>query len=222
MKQSWIKCLRIYSETEGMDFAMNVKDAISKRRSIRQYDTKALPPNIIKEMLDAARLSPSGCNAQPWRFIVVQDRKIIESLKARDAFPQPLVYKAPVIIVCCGDPSAYAGKYGGENQVTDGSVPENEEERKAMFSIVENKSVIRTIRDVSIASAFMVLRATELGLGTSYIGLIHERALRTVLSIPEDLLVLYVILAGYTAHTAIATPRKSLDEILIGPGYPLD
>jgi nitroreductase len=196
---------------------MDVKEAIGKRKSIRQYISAGVPPEVVAEVLDAARRAPSGCNAQPWRFVVVQDRELVQALRQHEAFPQSFVYSAPVIVVCCGDPAVYSGKYGGENQVAEGTVPEDADERKAMFSIVEGKSVVRTIRDVSIASAFMVLRATELGLGTSYIGLINEDALRTVLAIPENLLILFVVLMGYTAHTPLNTPRKALDEILIGP-----
>ncbi len=195
---------------------MDVKDAIRNRRSIRQYDGMKVPPHVIAKVLDAARCAPSGCNAQPWRFLVVQDRETIAALKQREAFPQSFVYNAPVIIVCCGDPAAYAGKYGGENQVEEGTVPEDPDERKKMFSILEGKNVERAIRDVSIASAFMVLRATELGLGTSYIGLINELALRTVLGIPENLIVLYAVIMGYTAHTPLDTPRMALKDIVIG------
>ena len=196
---------------------MDVKDAIGKRRSIRQYDDAAVPPHVIAEVLDAARRAPSGCNAQPWRFVVVQDRETIMALKRREAFPQSFVYSAPVVIVCCGDPAAYSGKYGGENQVAEGTLPEDANEQKAMFDMLEGKSAVRTIRDVSIASAFMVLRATELGLGTSYIGLINEEALRAVLAIPEGLLVLYAVVMGYSAHIPLDTPRKTLSDITIGP-----
>jgi len=194
---------------------MDVKDAIHKRRSVRRYDDTAIPPEVIAEVLDAARRSPSGCNAQPWRFLVVQDREIIEALKQHEAFPQSFVYSAPVIIVCCGDPAAYAGKYGGENQIAEGTVPGDPDERKAMFSILEGKNLERTIRDVSIASAFMVLRATELGLGTSYIGLINEAALRTVLALKQDLIIPFVVIMGYTTQALPGTPRKALEDITI-------
>jgi nitroreductase len=196
---------------------MDVKDAICRRRSIRWYTDMEVPQHVISEILDAARLAPSGCNAQPWRFIIVQDQEIVEALKKRNAFPQSFVYCAPVIIVCCGDPAAYAGKYGGENQIAEGTVPEDPNERKAMFSIVEGKNVERAIRDVSIASAFMVLRATELGLGTSYIGLINEAALRTVLGLPESVVLPFVVIMGYTAQTPRKTPRKALKDIVIEP-----
>ena len=199
---------------------MDVKEAIATRRSIRWYDGRKIPAGIISEVLDAARRAPSGCNAQPWRFCLVQDPKIVELLKKYKAFPQAFVYKAPAIIVCCGDAAAYAGRYGGENQVEDGTVPEDPEERKAMFSTVMGKNATRTIRDVSIASAFLVLRATELGLGTSYIGLIDEAAIRKALNLPEGLVIPFVITIGYAAQIPSRTPRKELKDIWIGSGGP--
>ncbi len=196
---------------------MDLKEAISSRISVRVYDGREIPDDVVKSILDAARLAPSGCNAQPWRFRVVRDSETIEELKRREAFPQAFVYKAPLIIVCCGDPDAYIGRYGGENQVEDGSVPEDPGERKALFSIVEGKNAARALRDVSIASAFMVLRATGLGLGTSYIGLINEKVLRSVLAIQERMIIPFIITVGYAAlnTSSSRTPRKELSEILI-------
>jgi nitroreductase len=196
---------------------MNVKEAIEARRSIRWYDGKKVTAAVISEVLDAARRAPSGCNAQPWRFYVVQDSKTAKLLQKHKAFPQDFVYKAPAIIVCCGDAAAYAGRYGGENQVEDGTVPEDPEKRKAMFSIVMGRNATRTIRDVSIASAFLVLRATELGLGTSYIGLIDEAAIRKALNLPERLVIPFVITMGYPAQIPSRTPRKELKDIWIEP-----
>jgi nitroreductase len=195
---------------------MDVKEAIGTRRSIRWYDGRPVPAEVITEVLDAARRAPSGCNAQPWRFYVVQDPKTLELLKRDEAFPQAFVYKAPAIVVCCGDATDYAGRYGGENQVEDGTVPADPRERRAMFNIVMGKNNLRTIRDVSIASAFMVLRATELGLGTSYIGLINEAAIHKALEIPEKLVIPFVITMGYPARIPSRTPRKELRDIWIG------
>jgi nitroreductase len=194
---------------------MEVKEAIATRRSIRWYDGKTIPEDIMREVLDAARRAPSGCNAQPWRFRIVEDRETREALKRNKAFPQDFVYQAPAIIVCCTDPAAYAGRYGGENQVEDGTVPEDPAERKAMFRIVEEKAAARALRDLSIASAFMVLRATELGLGTSYIGLIEEAVLHEVLAIPNNLVIPFVITVGYASRYPSLTPRKELGDITL-------
>ena len=197
---------------------MDVKEAIAKRWSIRWYNGKEVPDNVLDEILDAARRAPSGCNAQPWRFRIVRDWKTVKELKLRKAFPQDFVYEAPVIVVCCTDPAAYAGRYGGENQVEDGTVPEDAAERKAMFRIVEEKAGARALRDLSIASAFMVLRATELELGTSYIGLIEEDVLHEVLTIPRNMLIPFVITMGYATRIPSRTPRKELREILVTTG----
>lgn len=196
---------------------MDVKEAISSRTSVRSYDGRKIPDDAVNSILDAARRAPSGCNAQPWRFRVVRDSETIEELRRWEAFPQAFVYKTPLIIVCCGDPDAYTGRYGGENQVEDGSVPEDPAERKALFSMVEGKNAARALRDVSIASAFMVLRATELGLGTSYVGLINEKVLRSALAIPERLIIPFVITVGYAAQNTSksGTRRKDMQDILI-------
>lgn len=196
---------------------MDVKDAIIKRKSIRKYDGTAVPPHVIEEVLDAARRAPSGRNSQPWRFLVVKDRQTMEALKQHKAFPQPFVYKAPVLIVCCGDPAAYTGKYGGGNLATEIGDCADANDLKPMFPVAERTPAERAMRDVSIASAFMVLRATELGLGTNYIGLIDQQALRTVLAIPEGLLIFYVLTMGHTTHAPLDTPRRTLQDILIRP-----
>jgi nitroreductase len=193
---------------------MEVKDAINKRRSIRKYGSEPVADEIIKEIIEAARLAPSGCNAQPWRFYVINKKQTLEHLKAKKAFRQNFVYSVPVIIVCCGDPDTYSGKHGGEYQVEEGSVPKDEKARKELFSIVEGQELLRTVRDVSIASAFIVLRATELGLDTSFIGLINEPVLHEVLHIPENFVIPFVLLAGYSQNAVPQRPRKPLQEIL--------
>ena len=211
---------------------MDVREAIKIRRSIRFYSQDRVPDGVIRELLDAARLSPSGCNAQPWRFCVIRDPETIGALRRQNAFPQDFVYKAPAIMACCGDPDAYIGRYGGENQVADGSVPEDAAARKELFSLVEGKNVARALRDVSIASAFLVLRATELGLATSYIGLINETALRGILAIPRRFILPFVITLGYEQKgslteksqksTPARTPRKEIADILLPSDSKLD
>jgi nitroreductase len=192
---------------------MEVQQAIAARRSIRAFSDRPVPGDAIEQMLNAGRLAPSGCNAQPWRFVAVHEPAVIQALGRRKAFRQKFVSGAPLIVVCCGDPAAYKGKYGGEGQVEEGSVPADEGARREMFSTVEGREVLRTVRDVSIAAAFMVLRATELGLGTCFVGLIDEGVLREVLGLPAGLVVPFVVAAGYPARVPPPTPRKSLHQI---------
>ncbi|MFH1505393.1 MAG: nitroreductase family protein [archaeon] len=173
--------------------SMNVKEAIESRRSIRKYKDKKVPDNLITEVINAARLAPSGNNAQPSRYLIVKDDKAKKKLKDNKIIRDEWAYDAPVIIVCCADPKAYTKSVEGWDDA--------------------NK--LRAIRDMAIASSFLVLQATELGLGTCYCGWIEKEKIKKVLGIPQHFIVQYVITLGYPAETPKSRPRKEIDEILL-------
>jgi nitroreductase len=106
-----------------------VIDAIRKRRSVRSYESKPIPKDIINMIIDAGNEAPSSMNSQPWRFVVVEDRKIHQKLlqialpKAKKIFDtvkekdpiryesimkrfdesdDPVYYSAPVIVFVIG------------------------------------------------------------------------------------------------------------------------
>jgi len=60
---------------------MEALEAILKRRSVRSYTGDPIPREDLEKIVDAARLAPSGYNRQPWEFIVVTDRSVIDKLK---------------------------------------------------------------------------------------------------------------------------------------------
>ena len=57
-----------------------VIEAIRKRRSVRSYESKPVPKDIIKMIIEAGNEAPSAMNSQPWRFVVFEDEKIKEKL----------------------------------------------------------------------------------------------------------------------------------------------
>jgi len=57
-----------------------VLEVIKKRQSVRSYQDKEVPEEILQEILEAGRLAPSPCNNQPWKFIVVRDKNLKEGL----------------------------------------------------------------------------------------------------------------------------------------------
>lgn len=64
---------------------METFTAITKRRSIRQYTGDPIPKEDLEKIIDAARMAPSGNNKQPWHFVVVSSKDIIQKLsKAAD------------------------------------------------------------------------------------------------------------------------------------------
>ena len=78
---------------------------IKDRRSVRSYSSREVPDNVIDEILDAARWAPSGMNNQPWRFAVIQDRKIKEKLEILTKYGA-IIKSAQAVIAVFLDTSA--------------------------------------------------------------------------------------------------------------------
>jgi len=178
---------------------MDVKKAIEQRRSIRKYQDKEVPDSLIKEIIEAARLAPSAYNAQPSRFFIIKNKTDIKKLEENKIFKQDSIYRAPVIIVCCGDPDVFP----------------KERFEPTYSSANEIGGKIGAVRDVSIAAQNLVLRAEELGLGTCYIGLVDRNKLKEILNIPQRYVLPFVIILGYPAEKPEPTPRKNLNEFLL-------
>lgn len=170
---------------------MNIKEAIHQRKSIRKYQDKSIPEEIITELLDAARRAPSAKNTQSHKYFIVKDEMTKEILKKYNAFKQPFVYGAPLIIICCADPKQYP------NSVDVDDTPEH-------YALV----------DLSIASSFLVLRATELGLGSVFVAWIYRDKIKEALNIPKEYIIPFVLPIGYPAENPNPKSRKELREIV--------
>ncbi|MBU1975627.1 MAG: nitroreductase family protein [Nanoarchaeota archaeon] len=171
---------------------MDVKEAIKNRKSIRKYKQDPVPEEHITELVDAARLAPSGNNAQPWRFRVLKTKEEIDILKKHRIAIQDFVYTAPLIIVCCGDPKAFVKSKG-----------------------IDDSNEKRALRDVSIGTAYMTLRAEELGLGSCYVGWIDKKKIKEVLGLPEEYIVPYLITFGYPEGESKPLEKKRIDEVIV-------
>lgn len=178
---------------------MEVKSAIENRRSIRKYQEKEVPDALIAELIEAARLAPSAWNAQPAKFVIIKSKEIKEKLKKEKAFKQGFVYEAPVIIACCGNPEVYPK----ERLETTYSNP------------AEIAGEVGAVRDVSIAAQNLVLRATELGLGTCYVGLVAREKAKEILGIPKNYVLPFILPLGYPAENPSSTPRKNHKNLII-------
>jgi len=77
-------------------------DAILTRRSIRKYKNREVPGEIMQEILKAAMAAPSAGNEQPWEFIVITDRKILDEIPRIHPYSN-MIKQAPAAIVVCGD-----------------------------------------------------------------------------------------------------------------------
>ncbi len=81
---------------------MDTMETILSRRSIRKYTSAAIPEPIIQSILRAAMNAPSAGNEQPWQFVVIQDRSMLEAISKVHPYASMLT-EAPVAILICGD-----------------------------------------------------------------------------------------------------------------------
>jgi len=164
---------------------MEVSVALSERRSVRSYRDAAVEEEKLNKVLEAGRLSPSAANRQEWKFIVVRNEEKRKRL-ADAACGQSFVGEAPVVLVACAT------------------------ESRAVMPCGQPAYTV----DVSIAFAYMVLQACELGLGTCWIGAFEEHQVKEILNIPEYVRVVAMSPLGYPAHEILPRPRKQLEEIV--------
>ncbi|MCS7102779.1 MAG: nitroreductase family protein [Candidatus Korarchaeum sp.] len=80
------------------------------RRSVRKFEGREVSDEDIRRMLDAARYAPSARNSQPWEFVVVKDKRLIEELGRVHKYAYPLL-DAPLAIVVLCDPKASPTSY---------------------------------------------------------------------------------------------------------------
>jgi nitroreductase len=164
---------------------MEFDEVIRRRRSIRSYESKPVPEEVILKILNAARLAPSAKNRQPWKFIVVRD-EIKRKRIAEASHHQKFIAEAPVIIVAVALEPTYVMSCG---------VP--------AYPV-----------DLAIAFEHICLSACNEGLGTCWIGAFDQKRVKEILKIPEEFIVVALTPLGYPKHIPPPRPRKTLEEII--------
>lgn len=172
-------------------------ESIKHRRSVRKFQEKPIEDEKLLEILEAARLAPSGNNKQPWVFIVIKNEENRKKV-AQVTGEQLWIASAPLVIVAVADLSARTDRYEGQYL----------DEESPQFDLK------RSIRDTAIAVEHILLEADNQGLGACWCGAFKQEGIRPVLNIPDDKFVLAVIPVGYPAEQPKARPRKDLKAIL--------
>ncbi len=177
---------------------MSVAEAIAGRVSCRDYKPDPVPEKHILRILEAARLAPSACNQQPWRFVVVRDADRRSRIVKEGFLPginMDWAIAAPVHIVVGMETSFLTHRLA------------------ASVSGVEYPWV-----DIGIAGEHLVLAATELGLGTCWIGWIRPRVVARLAGWKRPVKPVVVVTVGYPSGSVSLKPpafrRKSLDQIV--------
>lgn len=152
-----------------------VLDNIATRTSIRNYDDRPVEKEKVEKLLRAAMAAPTAMNRQPWYFIVVDKRSVLDALS--EANPNAkMLKKAPLAILVCGD----------------------------MEKAIEGGGRDFWIQDASAATENMLLAAHAMGLGAVWTGAYpaEERVdgLRKMFSLPDNIIPLNIVVIGYPAE----------------------
>ena len=174
---------------------MNFSNLINHRQSDRAYSNKVVEEDKILQCIEAARMAPSACNSQPWKFIVINDvelKKKVAQTTANRLLPlNHFTNQAPIHVVLVNEGSNFTASLG--NKI-----------KNRNFSLI----------DVGIAAEHFCLQAAELGLGTCMIGWFNEKELRSLLKIPNNKRPELIITLGYSADVSREKKRKKVEKIL--------
>ncbi len=169
---------------------MTFNETLSQRYSCRDYSDRPVDRRLLGEILEAARLAPSACNRQPWRFIVIDrpdDTAGREAVTA--AYGRPWIATAPAYIIACGLPAEGWTRPFDEHSHID--------------------------VDIAIAVEHLCLSATEHGLATCWVCNFDPAVLRGKLGLDDKLTPVAILPVGYPASDKIpAKNRKQPEEII--------
>ena len=175
---------------------MALLDLIKYRKSVREFLDRPVEREKIAMCLEAARLAPSACNSQPWKFVIVDDRQLKNKL-CDAAFSgiysiNSFCKMAPVIVVIVSERTKFIARIGGLFRGT-------------KYYLI----------DIGIAGEHFVLQAEDLGLGTCWIGWFNERAIKPILNIPQNKKSDILIALGYYRREKVNLEhdREPIDKI---------
>ncbi len=176
---------------------MDFDKIIKSRYSCRSYDPiRPVALKDIEAIIETARLSPSACNSQTWRFIIITERSILDKIHddaMRLGVGNHFLKHAPCLIVGCSKLDILANTIG------------------TTVSGIDYYQV-----DMGIAMEHMALMATNLGLASCWIGWFHDKSIRKILGIPRKIKITALMAIGYPKHDIVPVKsRKPIDEIMM-------
>jgi nitroreductase len=166
---------------------------IKGRRSIRRFQEKPIPEELLQRILEGVRWSPSWNNTQCWEIIVIREAATKEKLRDSLTPRNPAVVgitEAPVVLALCGKLQS-AGYYKGQATTKLGDW--------YMF-------------DLGIATQSLCLTAHSLGLGTVIVGSLEHDKAKAVLGVGERYQLVALIPVGYPAKESAAPKRREISE----------
>ncbi len=170
---------------------MDFLDLVKRRQSDRRFEPTPVSKELIVGCLEAARMAPSACNSQPWKFVVI-DEPELKGKVARAAASMGMnkfADEAPVIVAVVMEKMNFTARIG---------------------SVIKDKEY--SLLDVGIATEHFCLQAASMGLGTCILGWFNEKEVNKLLHVGNRRIPLLILL-GYPAGEIRPKARKRLDEM---------
>ena len=188
---------------------MSVMKLLTTRRTYRRFAQKAVPQDVVDDIVQAVRLSSCGANRQAVRLVLVQSPEMVAKV-------QPLV------------------KWAGYLPPEQGT-PKADELPTLYVAVVQDTSIPGDLAtDTGIALANMTLAAWDKGVGSCIMGAIDRPALTKLLALPDGVRLCYMVALGYPTHASklvemqdgsvkyyldenrgYCVPKRSMDEVLL-------
>ncbi len=165
---------------------MDILKAIKDRRSIRDFQKKKIPGELLDKLAEALIWAPSAGNLQARKFYFIKNEQIKKRIAAA-ALNQNFISEAPLVVVGCTD-NRISYKYG------------------------ERGVDLYSIQDVALSIMGMMLVAYENGLGSTWVGAFREEEISKILDIPRHLRPVAVVPVGYPSKIPHPPPRVSKKE----------
>jgi nitroreductase len=169
-----------------MDFA----ELLNKRRSIRDFENKEVPLDLVKEIINESILAPSGSNAQPWSFIIVKNKDLIKRISDSS--------KSALLDWIREQPDSSAKDYQFIVENEDFNVFYNASCLVLIIGPIEGVMTIEM--DCASLACYFMFSATSKGLGTCWVGLgsaVTDPVLKKEIGIPEEYKIYVPIILGY-------------------------
>ncbi len=164
---------------------MEFSQVIARRYSVREYKPDPVKEDDLLRVLEAARLAPTACNRQPFRFIVL--RTAGREREMRRIYDRAWFAQAPLVICACAMPALAWVRRDGRNYAD---------------------------IDVAIAMDHLVLAATDLGLGTCWVAAFDIDAVREILHLPREVEPIALTPLGYPAVPPSPKDRQELAALV--------
>jgi nitroreductase len=166
---------------------MRTGEIFSLRASVRGYKPEPIPPEVTRDLLNAAIEAPSAGNCQPWHFYAVTNPDLKEKL-CDGAHRQNSLVTAPLIIVVCMEKDRLAARFG------------------------ERGETLYCIQDTAAAIENILLSAVEHGLATCWCGAFDEAEIAAAMELPAARRPVALLAVGYPDAPAKKPARRPFDE----------